>query len=53
MVNNKNLSNCLCIITGDKQYEKPYNRIGDTIDIQDCTKLNLDTQNFDRSRKGV
>jgi hypothetical protein len=37
----------LCIITGDKQYEQPYNRIGDTIDIQDCTKLNLDTQNFD------
>jgi hypothetical protein len=36
----------LCIITGVKQYEKPYNRIGDTIDIKECTKLNLDTQNF-------
>jgi hypothetical protein len=40
-------NNCLCIITGDKQYEQPYNRIRDTIDIQECTKLNLDTQNFD------
>ena len=36
----------MCIITGDKQYEQSYNRIGDTIDIQDCTKQNLDTQSF-------